>query len=369
MPSESRWALWARNVVIVVAIASTIMSICYVVSERDGEPTVVDTYLFEDDEGVHVAVLESRWLRGGRGHSSTYFQLTVFDASTGELRGTLELTERERAPHLRAFRRVDHRLWTDSDLGLRVLDLRTAQPLLTHEEIVARVPELAAGFQISNETFNDYSPPTAGLPMVLADGRRAWLDMTPALHFEPVPTDPWRPGYFCGPEGGAKPSCERKECIAFRSVEGTTGMMLTEAPVWQESDMVQVNPGQDAAPSAEAPQPFLRPGLVRLHETECAIELSGDVLVLHDDRAVEPKQPLLTRARRDGGRVWTTEVARMLPPDHEWPQASPEPLEAQPTSDGLTVLLGERRTQRSLVVAVLDPETGEVRSSHVLVAP
>ena len=351
-------------------VAGVVGFVVFLVSFRTGDLSVVESYLIDAEGRTYVTVVSRRWFRGGRGgNGSEQYEMSVFDPTTGEIVAHTELTERAHTSAFRGYRRVGHRLWTDSTAGVRLFDLRTAEPLWNQAELEARVPELAAGFKLSGETFNDYSPPTAGLPLVLADGRRAWLDMDAALHFEPVATDPWRPGYFCGPDRGAKPSCERKECIAFESVEGSVGMVVGRAPVWQESDIVQVDPSMPTLPKADAPQPFVLPGLVRLHETECAIELGGDVLVLHDSSTVAPKEVLLTRSTRSSGRRWTTPVNAMLPAEHEFEGALPEPHEAFVGPEGLFVLLTERRTKTHLVVAVLDPETGSVSSTQVLIGP
>ena len=126
------------------------------------------------------------------------------------------------------------------------------QILLSQAQLVRRIPELKSGFRLTRQTINEYSPPTRGLPLLLHDGRKAWLDMDATLHTQPVKTAPWRPGYFCGPTGGAKPSCERKECIAFVSAPGSSGMRLGQAKLW----------GPDAPPVTAAPagEPFLKPG-------------------------------------------------------------------------------------------------------------
>jgi|GEM_PF-2388461 len=347
--------------VVVVAVLLVVLIVT-----RSGTPSLVDAYVLEHDGRLLVSTIERRTFRGGRGASTFRYEMAVYDVETGEAVAHVELTERERDVALRRFRRVDDRLWLHSQEGIRLFDLTTAEPLLVESELLERSPALQSGYRVVEDTVNDYSPPTTGLPLVLADGRKAWLDMSGALVDAPVPTDPWRPGYFCGPDGGAKPSCERKECIAFVPVEGSAGMVLTEAPVWGRGGMVEVRAGSTAV-AADQRTPFLKPGLVRLHETECAIELGGDVLVLHDESAVAPTRPHLSRTRRDGHRVWSVALPDLVP--EVLGATRLEPFEARITEPGLVLLLSEPRSKQSLAVAVLDPQTGAVRTTHSLIEP
>lgn len=329
-------------------------------SDSDGSVSMLESYLFEHEGEQYLSVLTERSFRRGGARSTVMesrVELRVVDPHTGRSVSEVVLTDIRRNPELQAFRRSGHRLWTNSEVGVRLLDLRTGETLLTQAQLVAQIPELSAGFRVESPTINDYSGATAGLPVVLADGRQAWIDMTPALRLSPVQGEPGRPGYFCGPDHGARPSCEERRCLAFHQAPGSSGMRLGSAPVWPGKGPVEAFGEADASAA-----PMLRPGLVRLHETECAFELGGDALVLHDSSAVDPKEVLLSRVRRSGAKRWTVPLAGLLP-EGQGGVGAEERIEAAVTADGLTLLIGKRR----LAVVGVDPETGEAMSSHWVV--
>jgi hypothetical protein len=164
------------------------------------------------------------------------------------------------------------------------MDIPSAQVVLDEVAIKAKVPELAAGFQIVHDTVTDYSPPTNALRLKLHDGRLMWLDMTPRLHARPPPNEPWKPGHFCGPDGGARPSCVRRHCYAFASVPGTSGLRMGSASLWGRPkiqsillrDLIDIITKKDGGRSAlKDGSVLLRPAWVRLLESECVFEHSA----------------------------------------------------------------------------------------------
>ena len=266
-------------------------------------PSLREVMLIPEEGAVAVHLTRTR---SGKGSSRTTHEIASFDLATGEPRGTVELHEHERGSYT-LFPRAGHRAWgLRPDGKLELVDLAAPAKLVAGDGLADALPALAGGYRVLHGTVTDYDAPYHAMRLELPDGSTRYVDMTPALHESPPPGEPWRPGYFCGPDWGAKPSCERRQCIVFAPVEGTTALVRGIAPTWDEGSW-----GTATDVSGPEATRLLRPGLVELLETECAFELDGAVLVLHDSSAMDPKETLLSLVEADGRARWTLPLAEL----------------------------------------------------------
>lgn len=287
-PRTTRWSSLALQLLaILIGVAAAGLVVVLLVRSVGGarkrETRVVRLLLLDDG---NTAVIQ-RSHRLGREETN---DLMTVDLATGSTR-TLDLSANEYLLYPRAGTRA----WGLADGEPELLDLAAPAKLLERADLERAIPGLAFGYKLAapGRYTQEYDAPLLAMPVVLHDGSKRFIDMTPALVETPPTNTPWRPGYFCDPDWGAKPSCERKECISFAPLPGTTALVrrTSEAPMTAE------------------PTHLLRPGMVRLVETGCAFELDRAVLVIHDSGATEHKEELLSLVGADGRAQWTRRIS------------------------------------------------------------
>ncbi len=195
------------------------------------------SYLVKKDSSIErvrwidgVLVAEIRGLR----HA---FTIQSFDLATGEQRGSVDLRPETSFP----MPHTGNRTWvrTKRD-GLELVDLPTARIVTSANDLKAKFPELAHGFKPSvrpDEYLKDGSIahrsnwPSPSIPIVLADGSKAWIDTTPALVRDAPNDGPVsRVGYTCRFYDSA--SCAQRRCYTWAAVQGSTAKQLAWSPDW-----------------------------------------------------------------------------------------------------------------------------------------
>ena len=334
----------AQALLPVVLVGGAITLVCrHVLAEPPAE--ILSVMLLGGDRPA-VAVYLTR-SQSGR-HSTTSHQVYAFDLATGERTGDVTLATVSYGDPFEMFPHAGDRAWANRGGELELVDLRRASVVYSGDDLDARVPMLAGGYEVT-ASVTPYDPPMHAVPVTLHDGSRKWIDMTPRALDAPPPPDPWLPGYFCAPDAGEKASCRRQACIGFATVPGTTALVLGTAPVWPNHVL--------PIAASDGATRLLRPGLVNLAETKCAFELDRAVLVMHDSAAMVPRESLLSLVDADGKARWTIPLSAMT--DH--PRA--EAMGAFAVGDAIDVVLSE--DHQTLDVVELTA-TGAVRTRHPL---
>ncbi|TVQ88311.1 MAG: hypothetical protein EA397_17195 [Deltaproteobacteria bacterium] len=231
-----------------------------------------------------------------------------------------------------------------------VIDLRTGDRVLSDDHIKSTNPDLVSGYQIRHRTISyDVDAPTRGLPITLHDGRNVWIDLEGKVQFEPVPTTPWKPGYFCWPEH--KCSTTRKECLGFMKAPDGHGMVLSSNRIHGESQRAPT-------PIGAWPAGVLMPGLVGEPDSRCAYEHDDHYLLLHDSAAFDPKETLVSLYHRDGTSKWSVSYPSLGATDREQPRMAVQ------FGEEILVLIGNTRNRRFVRTALIHASTGEVTASH-----
>lgn len=324
-----KWRTIAGPMVGVVAVALLFVVVPLIVSGA-GTPQIWRVMLLRGANGddTLVALLDRRTLTY-LGDDTKPVEVIAWDLKTDTRRGTLALGRLKRdyvEDHL--FRHAGDRAWWKTRRGrLELLDLRKPAVLIAADDLVARVPALAAGYEV-HEDVADPGRPQPAIGVTLHDGHHGWIDQRPAFVDEPPPAAPTPapPGFFC--DSGSEPSCARRECMGFASSgPSQEGMVLARAQPWPYR-----GPRTPVAPDAAV---LLDPGLVTGIETRCAFEVDGSTLVLHDSAATDPKEKLLSLLDPEGHVRWTVKLSQLT----RHPNA--RPLGATVLGDGIDLFLSE----------------------------
>lgn len=358
-----RWLAHARTGLVTAAVvaAAVVVVRCAACSLRDRRIAEI-AYV----EGVlSVKVTSTTRTRSSR---STATELVSLDLATGERTGAVELPAGELQ-----FPAHGTRAWLRLGGGkLALVDVAVPKIVLRHDQLAARVPELAGGFALGDtgqglSTVGDGAvvdhetrTPDA-VPIVLADGSRAWLDPEPRLVRAPPRAAVANPvGYACLAYDA--PSCERRHCFAWVSSDGATTRRLGGSPGWRG---VQEQPPL-AGPAAV---PLHAPAFVKRLDRRCAIEIDGGVLVRHESSALAPHHRLLSLTHADGTLRWTRRVDELAGDDAM-------PVGGIVAGDRIYLLLGDAWGRESLairwfsstrlVLVHLATSTGETLAKHTL---
>lgn len=273
------------------------------------------------------------------------------DPRTGDRRYATRLTCEDSKASPRIYPPADGLAWVACGPSQAyVIDLRTGTQVVPHSQIQTTNAELAGGFQIRESSISyDVDPPTRGLPITLHDGRNVWLDLDGRLQFEAVPTDPWKPGYFCWPEH--KCSTTRRECLGFTKAPDGHGMVLASNRLHGEGQ-------RPATPIGSWPAGVLMPGLVGEPDSRCAYEHDDHYLILHDSAAFDPKETLVSLYHRDGTSKWSLPYSTLGATDRNQPRV------AVRFGEEILLITGNTRHRRFVRTALIDASTGEVKANH-----
>ncbi len=349
---------WPRLLIIAAVIATAVVVVRCGMKLGESRTVVDIAYL----DGVLSVQIEST--RHARHRHTTTTQLVSFDLATGARLGSAEIG---RTPL--TYPANGTRAWVKlGDGKLALVDVRIPAVVIPSGELAQHIPELAAGFELraddSLSTVTDGAvadhetrQPDA-LPIVLADGSRAWLEPEPRLVRSPPRAAVRNPiGYACFYYDA--PSCEQRRCFPWVGSEGTTTRRLG----WRwPSDNQSTLVGPD-------PSALHAPEFVKRLDRRCALELEGGLLVRHESSALQPKHRLLSLVASEGTLRWTRRIDELAGDDAM-------PVGAMVAGDRIHLLLGdawgresmELRDFRSkrLVLVHLSAKTGDTLATHRL---
>jgi hypothetical protein len=355
------WRHYGPRLLIVAAvIAAVVVALRCAVSLARTE-TIVDVAYVD-------GVLSLQIDRATRRHRHTDHELRIVtvDPASGARLGAVSLgdatTVKYPASGTRAWAFLGKR-------ELALVDLRIPAIVVRQRELAQRVPELAAGFEIgaagdglstvADGAVADHETRTPdAVPVLLADGSRAWLTPEPRLvRTAPQAAVPRPVGYACFFYDA--PSCEQRRCFTWVSSEGTTTRRLGWRVPWDKQSTL-------AGPD---PAVLHAPAFVKRLDRSCAVEVDGGVLVRHESSALEPKHRLLSLVAGDGTLRWSRRV-------DELGGESAIPAGAMLAGDRIYVLLGDPWGRESmslhdfrsqhLVLVHLSAKTGETLAKHTL---
>ena len=367
-PSESRKAPpkpragwlrhWPRLLIIAAVIAAAVVAVRCAVKLGQSRTIVGIAYL---DGALSVEIVTS-WT--GRRPRPPKTQLVTFDLTSGARLGSIELGRTDVT-----YPASGTRAWVKLGEGkLALVDVRVPAIVIPPGELARHIPELAAGFElradeglstVTDGAVADHETRTPdAIPLVLADGSRAWLDPEPRLVRVPPRAAVRNPiGYACFFYDA--PSCEQRRCFTWVGSEATTTRRLGWRWPWdKQSTLVGPDPSALHAPE-----------FVKRLDRRCAVEIDGGLLVRHESSALEPKHRLLSLVASDGTLRWTRRVDELAGNDAM-------PVGAMVAGDRIHLLLGDAWGRESmalrdfrskrLVLVHLSATTGETLATHPL---